>query len=140
MLPEVRKERTGWRDKELSARHRRWGWDCPAIDLDFLMLEYDRGKAVAIVEYKHEKASKQYVSHPSYQAIIDLGNKAGIPVFACRYAGDFSWFKVVPLNDQAREHLPKQAKMSEEEYVAFLYRLRGYEVPRSVLKGLHEAI
>jgi len=54
------------------------------------MLEYDRGKAVAIVEYKHEKAAKQYVSHPSYQAIIDLGNKAGIPVFACRYAGDFS--------------------------------------------------
>lgn len=140
MPPEVRKERTGWRDKELSARHRRWGWDCPAIDLDFLMLEYDRGKAVAIVEYKHEKAAKQYISHPSYQAIIDLGDKAGIPVFVCRYAGDFSWFKVVPLNDRVRECLAKQTKMTEEEYVTFLYRLRGYEIPRSILNGLHEAI
>jgi len=50
-MREVRPERTGWRDLELSKRHRQWGWDCPGIDLDFLFLEYDRGKAVAIVEY-----------------------------------------------------------------------------------------
>jgi hypothetical protein len=49
MPPEVKKERSGWRDLELSGRHRRWGWDCPAVDLDFLFLEYDKGKAVALV-------------------------------------------------------------------------------------------
>lgn len=32
---QVRKERTEWRDLSLSKRHRRWGWDCPAVDLGF---------------------------------------------------------------------------------------------------------
>ena len=81
----VKQERTGWRDLRLSQRHRRWGWDCPAVDLDFLFLEYDRGKAVALVEYKHEQAAPQYASHPTYQAMIDLGNRASVPVFAARY-------------------------------------------------------
>ena len=54
------KERTGWRDQALSERHRAWGWDCPALDMDFVMIEYDNGKATALVEYKHEQAAPQY--------------------------------------------------------------------------------
>jgi len=136
----VKKERTGWRDYGLSERHRRWGWDCPAVDLDFLMLEYDRGKAVAIVEYKHELAPQQYASHPSYQAIIDLGNRAGLPVFACRYSSDYSWFRVVPLNKIAKEWLLEVKKMSESEWVAFLYKLRGYDLPRDVIESMNVVI
>ena len=37
-MAEVRPERTGWRDEKLSQRHRMWGWDCPAVDIDFLLL------------------------------------------------------------------------------------------------------
>ena len=98
-MPEVRQERTGWRDEGLSQRHRHWGWDCPAVDIDFLMLEYDNGKASALVEYKNEHAKPQYVSHPTYQAMINLGDRAGIPVIACRYSDDFSKWRVVPLNN-----------------------------------------
>lgn len=36
-------ERTGWRDEEISARHRIWGVNCPAVDLDFLMGVGDDG-------------------------------------------------------------------------------------------------
>jgi len=129
MVKIVREERTGWRDLALSQRHRRWGWDCPAVDLDFLFLEYDKGKAVALVEYKHEKAAPQYPTHPTYQAMIDLGTRAGIPVFACRYANDFSTFTAVPLNEIARNHLAGKTLMTEKEWVTFLYRLRGYNVP-----------
>lgn len=125
----VKPERTGWRDLSLSARHRRWGWDCPAVDLDFLFLEYDRGRAVALVEYKHEKAAPQYAMHPTYQAMVDLGTRAGVPVFACRYANDFSWWAVVPLSAGARSWLPERQTMTEREWVSFLYRLRGYELP-----------
>jgi hypothetical protein len=132
----VRQERTGWRDERLSLRHRQWGWDCPGIDLDFLFLEYDRGKAVAIVEYKNEHASPQKASHPSYQAIIDLGNRAGIPVFACRYADDFSWWRIIPLNAIAKEKLPERADMTEAEWIDFLYALRGQKCPQSVIEGL----
>lgn len=131
---EVRKERTGWRDLGLSQRHRRWGWDCPAIDLDFLFLEYDRGKAVALVEYKHERAAPQYATHPTYQAMIDLGTRAGVPVFATRYADDFSWWNVVPLNESAKRHLDERTTMTEREWVTFLYKIRGYELPQELFE------
>lgn len=132
MQKPVREERSGWRDLALSQRHRRWGWDCPAVDLDFLFLEYDKGKAVALVEYKHENAAPQYPTHPTYQAMIDLGTKAGIPVFACRYAHDFSSFTVVPLNNIAQVLLIERTTMTEKEWVTFLYHIRGYSVPESL--------
>ena len=131
-MPEVRQEKTGWRDQRISERHRRWGWDCPAVDLDFLVLEYDRGKAVAIVEYKNEHAKPQYRTHPTYQALIDLGNRARVPVFGVRYAEDFSWWRVTPLNDLAKKRVPKQTRMTEEKWVTTLYQIRGAEVPRGL--------
>lgn len=126
---EVKKERSGWRDMELSERHRRWGWDCPAVDLDALFLEYDKGQPVAIVEYKNENARTQWASHPTYQAMINLGNRASIPVFGVRYATDFSWWRVVALNEHARVWLPEVEAMSEYEWVSFLYLIRGREMP-----------
>ena len=131
-MPEVRPERTGWRDEALSRRHRRWGWDCPAVDIDFLFLEYDHGKASAIVEYKNE--------HAAPQAMIDLGNRAGIPVIACRYADDFSVWKVIPLNDVAKKHIPNRLELDEQGWVKLLYKIRGYEVPQGVLDGINTEI
>ena len=139
-MPDVRPERTGWRDEALSRRHRRLGWDCPAVDIDFLFLEYDHGRASAIVEYKNEHAAPQYASHPTYQAMIDLGNKAGIPVIACRYSDDFSKWKVVPLNDAAKKHIPQRVELNEQGWVKLLYKIRGYEVPHGVLDGIDTEI
>ncbi len=139
-MPEVRAERTGWRDEGLSQRHRKWGWDCPAVDIDFLMLEYDTGRASALVEYKNEHAKKQYASHPTYQAIIDLGNKAGIPVLACRYSDDFSRYKVVPLNDIAKEFISTPKELNEFEWVRLLYKIRGREIDDNFLQSMDIAI
>lgn len=139
-MPEVRAERTGWRDERLSQRHRKWGWDCPAVDIDFLMLEYDTGRASALVEYKNEHAKKQYASHPTYQAIIDLGNKAGIPVLACRYSDDFSRYKVVPLNDIAKEFISAPKELNEFEWVRLLYKVRGREIDDDFLQNMEIAI
>jgi hypothetical protein len=129
---QVKQERTGWRDMRLSERHRHWGWDCPAVDLDFLFLEYDKGQPVALVEYKHERAAPQWASHPTYQAIINLGNRAQLPVFAVRYADDFSWWRVVPLNEQAKQWLSERQEMTEKEWVTLLYRMRGYDLPEDI--------
>lgn len=139
-MPEVRAERTGWRDEALSRRHRRWGWDCPAVDLDFLFLEYDRGKASAIVEYKNEHAAPQYASHPTYQAMIDLGDRAGVPVLACRYSDDFTQWKVTPLNSTAKKIIPERQTLDETGWVRLLYRIRGYELPQSVIEGINTEI
>jgi len=140
MAMDVRAERTGWRDSALSERHRRWGWDCPALDMDFIMLEYDNGKATAIVEYKNEHARPQYPSHPTYRALADLGNRAGLPVFACRYADDFSWWRAVPLNDAAGALLPSVSVLTEEQWVGLMYRTRGMEAPKEVLSAIADGV
>lgn len=135
---QVKAERTGWRDLRLSERHRKWGWDCPAVDLDFLFLEYDKGKAVAIVEYKHERAARQKTCHPTYQAIIDLGNRAGIPVIAVRYTDDFSCWRVTALNEKAYLWIPQIIDLTERQWVELLYRIRGYKLPQKVFDELKE--
>jgi hypothetical protein len=100
------------------------------------MIEYDHGKAVALVEYKHEGAKPQLPSHPSYRALVDLGNRAGLPVLAVRYADDFSWWRVVPLNQAAKQWVPDRQVMGEPDWVRLLYRMRGYEsVPDDVVIG-----
>lgn len=118
-------ERTGWRDQKLSERHRTWGVDCPAVDIDFLMLEYDQGKASAIVEYKNEHALEQRQNHPSYKALKDLADRAGLPAFAVRYADDFSWWRVVALNARACDFLPSNPVFfTEDEWVETLWRTK----------------
>jgi hypothetical protein len=102
--------------------------------LDFLFLEYDKGRAVALVEYKHEKAAPQYATHPTYQAMIDLGNRAGVPVFAARYKADFSTWEITPLNAFARTYVPQRVTYTEREWVTCLYRVRGYEPPDNLFE------
>ena len=131
----VRQERTGWRDLQLSERHRKWGFDCPAVDIDFLLIEYDKGKPTAIVEYKHEEAPKQWTGHPSYRAMIRLGTDAGIPVFAARYSSDFSTWRVTGLNKIARTFLTERETMDERQFVTFLYKVRGITPPDDLFDG-----
>lgn len=126
---EVRAERTGWRDDRISLRHRAWGFNDPVVDVDFLLLEYDRGKACALVEYKHELAMPLRRCHPSVSALADLATRATVPAFIVRYADDFTWFQVNPLNEKARSILPEAARMDEKDWVRLLYRLRGRELP-----------
>ncbi len=128
-MKKVREERSRWRDHRISERHRTWGYDCPALDLDFVMLEYDTGKAAALVEYKHEDAAPIRGAHPSLRAICDLANRASVPAFVVRYADDFTWWYVIPLNDLARSLQAEEVFLSEEQWVALLHRCRGREMP-----------
>ena len=125
----VSQERTGWRDDRISSRHRQWGFDCPALDIDFLMLEYDNGKAVALVEFKHERAEHVRDANPSIRALSDLANRAGVPAFVCRYADNFSWWYPSPLNELARDIVGTPRKLTEREWVELLYRMRGRTLP-----------
>mgnify|MGYP007070314014 CR=1 FL=1 len=132
---EVKQERSGWRDLAMSARHRLWGWDCPATDIDFL--EYNYGWPVAITEYKHERAYIPDKIASPLKAQINLGNQAQIPVFLVTHADDFSWFDVRPMNDHAKKHLSESCVMTETDWVSLLYKIRGMEVPDSVLERLN---
>ena len=124
-----KEERTGWRDKELSLRHRQWGFNCPAVDLDFLMLEYNHGKPAALVEYKHKNAKKPNISHPTYQSLICLANEhrsGSLPCFIAIYDPEVWSFSVTPLNEPAKQHYNHclGKTLSEQQFVKSLYLLR----------------
>lgn len=131
--PVVSLERTGWRDEALSRRHREWGWDCPAVDIDFLLVEYDRAEPKAIIEYKSEDAAGQTSKHPSYVALRKLADAAALPLFTVRYGRDFSWWRVTSLNNIALRLLEGERTalyFSEQDYVRFLYEvIRGRKMP-----------
>jgi hypothetical protein len=129
----------------LSQRHRSWGFNCPATDIDFLLIEYSAGKAKALVEYKHESANIDFVKegigmHPkSYSALCDLADRAGLPFFVVRYTEDFRFWQVIPYNSRAKVWLEKEEVMTERQYVAFLYKLRGFnEVPPTTSTRLED--
>lgn len=123
----VRKERTGWRDERISKRHRKWGFNCPAVDLDFLMVEYNHGLPVAIVEYKHHCARMPNTRHPTYRALRDLADNYaghGLPFIVAFYWPDIWAFRVKAINESALKWFDKDAHMTEREYVTRLYDIR----------------
>lgn len=135
----VRQERTGWRDEKISNRHRQWGFNCPAVDLDFLMVEYNLGKPVALVEYKHEGAAPPNLRHATYRALVELANLASLPFYIAFYNNEAWWFKIIPVNDRAKELYKPNQGMSELEYVASMYALRRQVVEQEVMANLNTA-
>ena len=126
--------------REISHRLRRWGLYKNESDIGFLTFEHECGRMFGVIEYKKEDAPIQYASHPTYCAIIDLGNRAGLPVIVCRYSGDYSRYAAVPLNAEARKIIPNRTEYDELGWVKELYRIRGREVPEEVLSGMRVEI
>lgn len=132
-------ERTGWRDEELSRRHRRWGFNCPGVDLDFVLVEYGLGQPAAIVEYKHHQAAPIDLQHPTYRAIAALADSATIPFLVARYWPGVWSFDVEPANALALNTLERQA-MSERSFVGLLHECRGLVLQEQVLRHLREEV
>lgn len=125
----VRQERTGWRCQKISERHRVWGYNCPAVDLDFVVAEYNYGKPVALVEYKEQTAREPKLTHPTYKALSALadGYEAGpLPFIVAFYNPECWCFRVIPVNARAREYYAHVAGIDipEQRFVRSLYLLR----------------
>ena len=117
---------------KLLQRHRDWEFNVPATDIDFL--EYDNRKAIALVEYKR-RINLEVVSpylDANIEALIDLGNRAGIPVFCVFYTPDLKRFRAFALNDRGKGYGPPDDVISEYKYVDFLYYIRDRTMPESV--------
>lgn len=138
-LRSVSVERSNWRDQEISERHRNyWGYNCPMVDIDFLVVEYNLGVPVALIEYKHARAKTPNLNSTNYRALTWLADKAGLP-FAIAFYWPGIWaFRVTPVNEIARRHWRPGENMTEREYVARLYTLRHLAVEREVLSRLHQ--
>lgn len=140
----VRLERTGWRDEEISGRHRFWGFNCPAVDLDFLVVEYNLGKPVALIEYKFRTAGVTLpnFNHATYRALKLLADDRNKPLpFAVVFYRKPEWcFYPVPVNDAAREWFPSSKIYTERDYVTILYKMREREIEKEVLEKLSTAL
>lgn len=128
-LDGVRQERTGWRCAAISERHRAWGFNCPAVDLDFVMAEFNHGKPVALIEYKEAKAQVPNVGHPTYRALTALADgysDGPLPFAVVFYYPDEWWFRVMPVNDRARKYWSHcvNEPLTEQRFVRGLYLLR----------------
>jgi len=139
----VRLERTGWRCQDISEHHRTWGFDCPCVDLDFLVVEYNCGRAVALVEYKRFNARVQNYRHKTYEALAHLANghsDGPLPLMVAYYWPDIWAFKVMPLNRTAGEWFGVNETITEREYVTRLYRMRGKVVDAFLASGLRDEL
>lgn len=131
LLGSAKPRLTSFGDGPISDWHRTLGANMPAVNLDFLLVEYDRGRPCAVIEYKHQNArpTEDY-SHPSYQALRELcGNRLyELPLFLTHYHDDCSQFRVRPLNITAAVAVNGNTnlRLSELEYARFLERLRTY--------------
>lgn len=136
-------ERTGWRDESISRRHRTWGFNCPAVDLDFLVAEYHIGKPVGLIEYKHFKAQTPNVLHPTYRALTALAdgyNDGPLPFLIAFYWPDIWAFRVTPVNDCAKEHFRMGEVLSELTFVKRLYKLRSLVLTEHLMKSLNTTL
>lgn len=140
---EVRKERTGWRDERISRRHRDWGFNCPAVDLDFVMAEYNIGKPVGLIEYKFYKAQMPNLLHPTYRALADLADgykDDGLPFLVVFYWPDIWAFRIHPVNACAKGHFYEGEMLTERQFVYRLYRLRSLVLTEHLMRGLNDIL
>ena len=133
----AKEEYTGWRDQELSVRHRTiWGYDMPMVDIDLLVVEYDKRIPIALVEYKWETRTPRLYG-ANYEALRELADRARIPFFVCGYKSDFTRWYVHAGNKQSQELLKTtRQEWAEEEYVTFLYQLKGLTIPENIRVNL----
>jgi hypothetical protein len=119
------------------------------MDLDFILAEYDRCVPIALIDYKHERATINLES-ANTRTLIALGDMAGIPAYIVRYGhtnqdgfwGDIAedsvpWFQIIPLNLYAHgTDMPSNdnnTKLSELVFVTWLYELRGRKIPQDIV-------
>jgi hypothetical protein len=139
-------ERTGWRDARISKRHRDWGGTAAAVDIDFLLVEYNLAKPVALVEYKHPDAKPWNAAEPNYRALADLANNYttnttdGLPFLVATYWPDIWAFKVYPVNGTAQQHFDNGELLTEYEYVKRLYKLRRLALSKELELILHKEL
>lgn len=142
----VRKESTGWRDSWISDKHRSWGYDLPASDIDFMLLEYDNMKPITLVEHKTVGCWKQFGRETVlrwHAPVATLATMAGLPSYLCLYEKQPAAFYVLATNEIA-ERVPgrngsfgsEMIPMSERQYVAFLYHLRNRRLPSVLVSEL----
>lgn len=118
-------ERSGFRDEWISQWHRRLGYDFPAADVDFLLVEYDRRVPVALVDYKMRAPYTPPANEANVEAIRWMADEAGLSFWWAFYRPEVAEFWPKPMNKRARGLIKWERWMPEAEFQRFLKHLRN---------------
>tara|TARA_R100001224_G_C4024744_1_gene150531 strand:- start:2043 stop:2558 length:516 start_codon:yes stop_codon:yes gene_type:complete len=150
---ESKQEIHGFRDESISRRHREYGIEISATDIDFVLLEfktepdgtYRKGKYKSIpkglFEYKHWNANRHSaINNASNKALYKLAEWSGLPFFICFYDPDIWCFDVYPFGKKAEHYVERPQRFSEQNFVRLLYKIRMRPPKESIIRKLNDAI
>lgn len=150
---ESKQEIHGFRDERISRRHREYGIEISATDIDFVLLEfqtkpdgtYRKGKYISVpkglFEYKHWNADRHSaINNASNKALYKLAEWSGLPFFIAFYDPDIWCFDVYPFGKKAESYLEKATRMSEQNFVRLLYKIRMRPAKESIIRNLNDEI
>jgi hypothetical protein len=126
-------ERSGFRDAWLSDWHRHTHPSLAMSDVDWICVEMRYAHPVALVDYKL-MAPRTLEPTSALRGVNNLAIMAGLPFFVVFYQHDPAIFTVSPMNRLARFIEPELVTMSEREYIAFLFAIRGEKAPIEALR------
>ena len=131
---------TGWRDGLLNVRHAYWGHEAPATGMKFPMVEYDRGEPLAVMSYQRRgelpSGRDAVAAHTAFGRLHRVTGEQ-LPFFTVQYDVRNWSYRLFAHNDSARQFLGSGwTKMSEQQFVRNLYRLRGRHAPDLAAYGV----
>lgn len=138
----MRKDDSGWRDRALADWHQANGFECPAPGMVMPMIEYDRGKAVGIVNYirRGDELPTGAAVGAAYRAFGSLcGAASGEPLpFLTAVYDPRNWsVQLYPHNTSARMLTADSwLAVSEYNFARLLYGMRGRRIPDLSIYGV----
>jgi len=137
MMREVRKERTDWRDSKLDKIHNLFGYECPCENVEFLMIEYDQGTPVALVDYR----LKGRVNSEPSKSVIELCKNRNfeIPFIVVNYEilnKQMTNIDILCCNSSAINVIGNKTGITEKDYVKIMYSIREKIVPGRTQQGV----
>lgn len=137
----TRKADSGWRDRELNQWHEAQGFPCPAAGMAMPMIEYDRGKAVGLINYVRRgddlpTGAAVASAYRAFGRLHDSANSAPLPFLTAVYDPRNWAMRLFPHNPAATKLLPGLSDhngwahhVSEQQFAKLLYGMRGRSVP-----------
>lgn len=131
----MRRHDSGWRDGRLAISHAAYDLDLPLAGMDLPMVEYDRGEALAVINYmrRNQAMPRGHDVGRAFEALSSLRRDDGpqMPFLTARYDPRNWAFQLFGHNDAARDLLGTRGwlAVTEQHFVRLLYRLRGHTLP-----------
>lgn len=123
--PNVTPRRTAYTDQPIRDWHRQaFSSDYPCVDVDCLMVEYDRYTPCAIIEWKHKNAGDIDPRSANMRALWNLAAAAHLPLFVVYWKDGFEAFRVAPYNYYATLWTPRTINMLPDGFIKLIEKLR----------------